>query len=81
MCQQIKEEKEEKEKDGGKEEIVNGIYLLIEWRFVNWIVLIYNIPLIFKYVFLLALLALLFHYKFITLIISNTFTLVVLVSI
>ena len=32
---QIKEEKEEKEKEGGKEEIVNGIYILIEWRFVN----------------------------------------------
>ena len=57
VCSQIKEEKEEKEKEGEKEEIVNGIYILIEWRFVNWIVLIYNIPLIFKYVFLLALLA------------------------
>ena len=30
---QIKEEKEEKEKEGEKEEIVNGIYLLIEWSF------------------------------------------------
>ena len=46
---QIKEEKEEKEKEGGKEEIVNGIYILIEWRFVNWSMLIYNIPLIFIY--------------------------------
>ena len=44
---QIKEEKEEKEKEGEKEEIVNGIYILIEWRFVNWSMLIYNIPLIF----------------------------------
>ena len=40
---QIKEEKEEKEKEGEKEEIVNGIYILIEWRFVNWSMLIYNI--------------------------------------
>ena len=47
VCSQIKEEKEEKEKEGGKEEIVNGIYILIEWRFVNWSMLIYNIPLIF----------------------------------
>ena len=44
---QIKEEKEEKEKEGEKEEIVNGKYILIEWRFVNWSMLIYNIPLIF----------------------------------
>ena len=47
---QIKEEKEEKEKEGEKKEIVNGIYkpyILIEWRFVNWSMLIYNIPLIF----------------------------------
>ena len=49
VCSQIKEEKEEKEKEGGKEEIVNGIYILIEWRFVNWSMLIYNIPLIFIY--------------------------------
>ena len=28
------EEKEGKEKEGGKGEIVNGIYMLIEWRFV-----------------------------------------------
>ena len=28
---QIKEEKEEKEKEGEKEEIVNGMYMLIEW--------------------------------------------------
>ena len=47
VCSQIKEEKEEKEKEGEKEEIVNGIYILIEWRFVNWSMLIYNIPLIF----------------------------------
>jgi len=32
---QIKEEKEEKEKEGKKEEIFNGIYILIEWRFVS----------------------------------------------
>ena len=44
---QIKEEKEEKEKEGEKEEIVNGMYMLIEWRFVNWSVLIFNTPLIF----------------------------------
>ena len=47
VLQSNKEEKEEKEKEGGKEEIVNGIYILIEWRFVNWSMLIYNIPLIF----------------------------------
>ena len=39
VCSQIKEEKEEKE----KEEIVNGISILIE-RFVNWSVLIIKIP-------------------------------------
>ena len=50
MCSKIKEENEEKEKEGEKKEIVNGIYkpyILIEWRFVNWSILIYNIPLIF----------------------------------
>ena len=39
--------KRKDEKEGEKEEIVNGIYILIEWRFVNWSMLIYNIPLIF----------------------------------
>ena len=54
MCSKIKKENEEKEKEGEKKEIVNGIYkpyILIEWRFVNWSILIYNIPLIFIYYF------------------------------
>ena len=56
---QIKEEKEEKEKEGGLEEIVNGIYILIEWicelEYAN-LQYSFNFYMFFY---------LLFHYKFI----------------
>ena len=62
VCSQIKEEKEEKEKEGEKEEIFNRIYILIEWRCVKLECANYQFPFQFYLFF-----CLLFHYKLVNL--------------